>query len=192
MSLYLTGYYKWGKCYCKIVQLSLLYIGTALVILNRIKFITSRYKCNKSRQIFYCFTFFYFLLCGNQLVQIMWMILVLGVHVPARHFHSQCGKFVQRLQLFFSLWVFFREHLRFTGQQEKGVFLFNSSPPLPPASQTLRHQPGDYCREITSAHSQQPNSKWEPLVSTRKLLTTKLRAKGYDNEYWNDIYKLFV
>ena len=35
---------------------------------------------------------------------------------------------------------------------EGGGYLFNSSLPLPPASQRLRHQPGDYCRELTSAH----------------------------------------
>ena len=59
---------------------------------------------------------------------------------------------------------------------EGGGYLFNSSLPLPPASQTLRHQPGDYCRELTSANSWQPDSNREPLVSERKLLTTKLRA----------------
>ena len=59
---------------------------------------------------------------------------------------------------------------------EGGGFLFNSSLPLPPASQALRHQPGDYCRELTSAHSWQPGSNREPLVSERKSLTTKLRA----------------
>ena len=39
---------------------------------------------------------------------------------------------------------------------------------------TLRHQPGNYCRELTSGHSQQPDSKREPLVSECKSLTTKL------------------
>ena len=60
---------------------------------------------------------------------------------------------------------------------EGGGYLFNSSLPLPPASQTLRHQPGDYCKELTSAHSWQPDSNREPLVSEHKLLTTKLRYK---------------
>ena len=51
-------------------------------------------------------------------------------------------------------------------------YLFNSSPslPLPSASQTLRHWPGDYCRDLTSIHNQQPDSNREPLVSERKLL----------------------
>ena len=49
--------------------------------------------------------------------------------------------------------------------------------PLPPASQTFRHQPGDYCRELTSIHSLQPDSNREPLVSERKSLTSKLRAQ---------------
>ena len=59
---------------------------------------------------------------------------------------------------------------------EEGWHFFNSSLPLPPASQTLRHQPGNYCKELTSIHSQQPDSNREPLVSERNSLTTKLRA----------------
>ena len=53
---------------------------------------------------------------------------------------------------------------------EWGGHSFNSSLPLPPASQTFKHQPGDYCRELTSAHSQQPDSNRKPLVSKRKSL----------------------
>ena len=48
--------------------------------------------------------------------------------------------------------------------------------PLPLASQTLRHQPSDYCRELTSSHGQHLDLNREPLVSKRKLLTTKLHA----------------
>ena len=65
-----------------------------------------------------------------------------------------------------------------TAGQGEGHF-FNSSLPLPPASQARRHWPGDCCGELTSAHSQQPDSSREPLVSERKSLTTKLRALGY-------------
>ena len=36
---------------------------------------------------------------------------------------------------------------------EGGSYFFKSSLPLPPAPQTLRHEPNDYCREPTSAHS---------------------------------------
>ena len=54
----------------------------------------------------------------------------------------------------------------------KGAWHFlNSSLPLTSSSQTLRHQPGDYCREINSGHSQQPESNREPLVSERKSLS---------------------
>ena len=49
----------------------------------------------------------------------------------------------------------------------------NSSLPFPPVSQTPRRQPSDYCRELTSAHRQQPHSNREPLVCELKLLTTK-------------------
>ena len=59
---------------------------------------------------------------------------------------------------------------------EGGGHLFNSSLLLLPDSQTLRHYLGNYCRELTSAHSQQSDSNREPLVSKCKLLTTKLHA----------------
>ena len=80
-----------------------------------------------------------------------------------------------RVSFFFSIWVFFYKHSRITGLQGKGEGI-SFSLPLPPGSQTLRHQLGDYCRELTSAHSQQPDLNREPLVSERKSLTTKLRA----------------
>ena len=60
---------------------------------------------------------------------------------------------------------------------EGGGYPFNSSVPLPPDYRTFRHHPGDYCRKITSTHSCQPDSNREPLVSTRKSLTIKLRAR---------------
>ena len=59
---------------------------------------------------------------------------------------------------------------------EGGGYFCNSSLPLPPSSQTLRDQPGNCCRELTSAHSQQPDSNLEPLVSKHKSLTTKIHA----------------
>ena len=62
-----------------------------------------------------------------------------------------------------------------------GGSFYDSCLPLPPASQTLRHQPSSYCRELTSALSQQSDSNWEPSVSERKLLTTKLRTQTFAN-----------
>ena len=59
---------------------------------------------------------------------------------------------------------------------EGGRHFINSSLPLLLNSQTPRQLPGDYCRELTSAYSQQPDSNREPLVSERKSLTNKLRA----------------
>ena len=59
---------------------------------------------------------------------------------------------------------------------EEGEHFFNSSLPLPPASQTLRYLLGDYCKDFTSAHRQEVDSNWKPLVSERKSLTTKLRV----------------
>ena len=40
---------------------------------------------------------------------------------------------------------------------EVGGYLFSSSLPLPPASKLQRNQLGDYCIELTSALSQQPD-----------------------------------
>ena len=81
--------------------------------------------------------------------------------------------------LLFSLFFFF--YLGFLSSTftihrtagEEGGYLFNSSLPLPPTSQTLRHCLGNYCRELTSVHSQQPDSDSD---SKRKLLTIKLLA----------------
>ena len=92
------------------------------------------------------------------------------------------------IYLFFcTIWIFFHEDSQFTGQKgkRKGIS-FNSFLPLPPALQTLIHQPGVYCKELTSAHSQQPESNREPLVAKRKSLTTKLAA------FKSSLYKRFL
>ena len=68
----------------------------------------------------------------------------------------------------------------FTIQREAGEgrgYLFNSSLPLPPASQILRNWPSDYWRELTSAHRQQLDSYQQLLVSKRKFPITKLRVQ---------------
>ena len=77
----------------------------------------------------------------------------------------------------FSIWFFFsRTCTIHRTAEEGGDYFFNFFLPLPLTSQTLRYQLGDYYRELTSAHSQQQDSNWEPLVSKHKLLTTKLHA----------------
>ena len=98
------------------------------------------------------------------------------------------GTFYLFIYLFFcTIWIFFHEDSRFTGQKgkRKGIS-FNSFLPLPLALQILIHQPGVYCRELTSAHSQQPESNREPLVAKRKSLTTKLAA------FKSSLYKRFL
>ena len=87
----------------------------------------------------------------------------------------------RNLYIFFYLGFLSRTFTIHETAGEGGGYLFNSSLPLPPASQTLRHQPGDYCRELTSAHSWQLDSNREPLVSERKSLITKLRALSFLN-----------
>ena len=91
--------------------------------------------------------------------------------------HGYLKRQQNRLYIFFFYLCFLSRTftiLRTAG--EGNGSLFNSSLPLPTASQTLRYQPGGYCRELTSTHSQQPDSNREPLVSERKSLTTKLRT----------------
>ena len=68
---------------------------------------------------------------------------------------------------------------RTAGEAGGYLYLFSSSLSLPPASQTLRHYPGDYRRELTSARSQKPDSYREPMVSERKSLTAKLHVLIY-------------
>ena len=59
---------------------------------------------------------------------------------------------------------------------EGGGFFINSSLPFLPALQTLKYQSGNYCRGLTSAHSQQQDLNRELLPSKSKSLTTKPRA----------------
>ena len=87
-----------------------------------------------------------------------------------------CVVFIHHI-IFFYLGFLSRTFTNYRTAGEEGGYFFNSSLPLTPASKTLRHYPGDYCRELISAHSSQPDSNQEPLISERNSLTTKLRAK---------------
>ena len=71
--------------------------------------------------------------------------------------------------LFFLSGLSFTNILDLQDSSGRGMLSFNSSLPFPPSSRTLRQQPGNYCREFTSAHSQQPDSNREFLVSECKL-----------------------
>ena len=66
---------------------------------------------------------------------------------------------------FFYLGFFSRTFTIHRTARERGRYLSNFSLPLPLASRTLRHQLRDCCRELTSAHSQQPDSDQELLFS---------------------------
>lgn len=59
----------------------------------------------------------------------------------------------------------FTEHSQVTEQQEKGEVNSNSSLPLPPTTQALRHKSGNSNRQLTFVLTQQPESNWNPLVS---------------------------
>ena len=97
-------------------------------------------------------------------------------------------------QFFLSFFIFYVGFLSrgFTNHRTVGEgagYFFNSSLTLPPVSQVPRHQPGDCCTGLTSAHSQQSDSNREPLVSKPKSLTTKLCAL---KESWNSaLYRTY-
>ena len=99
-----------------------------------------------------------------------------------RHIPQNISKFSLMFLFFFFFFFFFylgfpsRTFTIYRAAGEGGGYLFNSSQPLPPTSQAFRHQQGNYCREFISAHSLQPDSNRERLVSKRKSLFTKLRA----------------
>ena len=73
--------------------------------------------------------------------------------------------------LFFLLYGFLSRifTIHMTAEEEgaggggEGGYLLISFLPLPPASQSLRHQLGYCWRELTSAHSWQPESNMEPF-----------------------------
>ena len=69
----------------------------------------------------------------------------------------------RRCNLFFFIWVFFKEHSWFKGHQ--------------PASQTVIHNPGDYCRDLISANSCQADSNH---ISIR----LKLKSWWFVNVFW--------
>ena len=76
------------------------------------------------------------------------------------------------IRVFFYLGFFSRTFTNYGTAGEGGGNFINSSLPLPTISQTLRHQSRYYCRELTSAHSQQLDLNREPLISKRKSYTS--------------------
>ena len=67
---------------------------------------------------------------------------------------------------------------------EKVGYFFKSSLPLSPASPTIRQEPDDCSRELTYAHSQQPDSNREPLTAERMSLTIELSAFKSEYDFW--------
>ena len=104
------------------------------------------------------------------------LTLISILEIPNTCFSSFHKRQSSDLFLFFYLGFLSRIFTSHMTAVEGGGHSINSSLPVPPALQTLRHKPGDYCRELTFAYSWHPDSNLEPLVSERKSLTTKLRA----------------
>ena len=83
--------------------------------------------------------------------------------------------------IFFCLGFLQRRFTIYWTAGEEGGNFFDSCLPLPLASQALRHQPSNYCSELTSVHSQQSDLNWEPSLSKRKSLTTELPTQTFAN-----------
>ena len=77
---------------------------------------------------------------------------------------------------FISIWVFFHEHPRFTGQQRKGGAI--SLTPLYHFHSLHRHLVIN--QTITDDYRKQPDLNWESLVSKRKSLTTNEEGQSKD------------
>ena len=60
---------------------------------------------------------------------------------------------ISKTKVFFYLGFLSQTFMNHRTAGEGGGYLFNSPLPFPLASQTLGHWLGDYCRELTSAHS---------------------------------------
>ena len=92
------------------------------------------------------------------------------------NFHWNCYiVFSVYFFFFIYMWVFFHEHSRIAGLQGKGEGI--SFTPHYYFHPLHRHLDISWAITAeTSAHNQQPDSNREPLISQRKLLTTKLHA----------------
>ena len=83
---------------------------------------------------------------------------------------------------FFSTWVFFHEHSRFTGQQGKGTGIYLT--PLYHFQPVHRHL--DNCwaitaeSQLTSAHSQQPDSNRKPWFPSASLDIRHFSSSTHD------------
>ena len=75
------------------------------------------------------------------------------------------------MPLFFYLDFFSQPFTNHRTAGEGREHFLNSSLPLPPALQILRHYPGDYCRELTS----------------EKLITNDQKCAEVFNNYFNSI-----
>ena len=71
--------------------------------------------------------------------------------------------------------TFFHDHSQITGLLRERENFFNSSLPLPLTSQTFRYQLSNDFKELTSAHSLQQDSNWEPSFMKIKSYKKKKR-----------------
>ena len=97
--------------------------------------------------------------CFENVLKTSWQdFLKMSWRYFCKMFSRRIDKMSGRRLLFvlfcFSIWDFFSRPFtnHRTAGEERGHFL-NSSLPLRSASQTLRHQLDDYCKELISAHT---------------------------------------
>ena len=95
-------------------------------------------------------------------------------------FYSENLKEISTLFSFFFYLGFASRTLKNHRTAREGVgHSINSSLPIPPASEKLRHQPRDYCRELISAHSKQPDHVLTPRFDFHVLTPLITVTKPY-------------
>ena len=86
----------------------------------------------------------------KEVLEKVWKIYLLTIKTPA----IICACRMSKSNFFFYLGFLSRTFTNHRTAGEGGGHFLNSSLPLSSASQTLRHYPGDYCRELTSKSNQ--------------------------------------
>ena len=94
----------------------------------------------------------------NDIYQRFWWHLLMAASACSWFISVSVVLLLERTKKLSGIFFFFLGFLLqpFTNHRtarERGGHFFNSSLPLTSASQTLRHCPGDYCRDVTSRHT---------------------------------------
>ena len=99
------------------------------------------------------------------------------IHIP-QHIHATLPIYIHSSPCIYFFYLGFLSRT-FTTHKTAGEGGYLLTLPLPPTSQILRKQVGDYCREWTSVHNQHADLNKKSLFSRCKLLTNMLPIHPY-------------